>query len=168
MFQHTAARRRLPEKTRRCGLTWAVSTHSRSKAAAARLPTLTGTPKRFNTQPLEGGCRWSMNKMLKDAGFNTQPRGGGCPRFWLEPNATRGFNTQPRGGGCPPRPSTSAVSFSVSTHSRAEAAASRANSGGAGIKSFNTQPRGGGCPKGFKVNVWSVCFNTQPRGGGCV
>ena len=56
MFQHTAARRRLPNhrlKTDRAGI---VSTHSRPKAAASVFLEPTFFLISFNTQPPEGGC----------------------------------------------------------------------------------------------------------------
>ena len=77
----------------------------------------------------------------------------------------------------------------VSTHSRAEAAASTVVFRSAlplfqhtaarrrlltslglfyMIASFNTQPRGGGCIKNIKSTDVYLSFNTQPRGGGCM
>ena len=63
-FQHTAARRRLGGDWPRCGCQWAVSTHSRPKAAGIRLwlssasvivsthsrPKAAGQPRRSQTQ----------------------------------------------------------------------------------------------------------------------
>ena len=55
VFQHTAARRRLPGH--RC---------------RQRLPV------GFNTQPPEGGCRPAQRPLLLGVCFNTQPPEGGC------------------------------------------------------------------------------------------
>ena len=78
VFQHTAARRRLP---RGKGV--------RSADMAC-----------FNTQPRGGGCQSERLEGAVYLGFNTQPRGGGC-RYGLRQNQYRqSFNTQPRGGGC--------------------------------------------------------------------
>ena len=78
MFQHTAARRRLP-------LTVILSVlHVIS----------------FNTQPRGGGCNPSKRTESARQGFNTQPRGGGCINPISSMPRGRSFNTQPRGGGC--------------------------------------------------------------------
>ena len=95
-----------------------VSTHSRPKAAGLLAPT-TRSPKRFNTQPPEGGCTFEANPVLL-SGFNTQPPEGGCPeldiiyqRLKFQHTAARRrlasilimrppvhcFNTQPPEGG---------------------------------------------------------------------
>ena len=78
MFQHTAARRRLPRAkaiepssftvsthsrpkaaaniAHKIRAIWIVSTHSRPKAAAFISTYLSGHQTSFNTQPPEGGC----------------------------------------------------------------------------------------------------------------
>ena len=81
--------------------------------------------------------------------------------------------------------------FTVSTHSRAEAAANKADNGKQAQRSFNTQPRGGGCRQTYlnplhvqrfqhtaaRRRLLAIVptlkpvitgFNTQPRGGGCI
>ena len=55
-----------------------------------------------------------------------------------------GFNTQPRGGGCAAL-AAFLLSAVVSTHSRAEAAATNEGEFKINGCGFNTQPRGGGC-----------------------
>ena len=77
-FQHTAARRRLPLKSK------PLDKYSRFQHTAARrrLPHYDGA-KRHKSQ-----C------------FNTQPRGGGCCRRHHYHTTFTSFNTQPRGGGC--------------------------------------------------------------------
>ena len=123
-----------------------VSTHSRAEAAA---------------------CRHLLGINIRDC-FNTQPRGGGCLSGGdLEPLFNRCFNTQPRGGGCDGTPIPKVKVISVSTHSRAEAAADLKKRGHNIISSFNTQPRGGGCKGSITFYGSLKCFNTQPRGGGC-
>ena len=100
MFQHTAARRRLPSFIK-----------DRLK------------PICFNTQPPEGGCRNPREHLEELRGFNTQPPEGGCTKTSVDFNITlefqhtaarrrlRGFillthlckfsfNTQPPEGGC--------------------------------------------------------------------
>ena len=101
-----------------------VSTHSRAEAAA---------------------CRHLLGINIRDC-FNTQPRGGGCLSGGdLEPLFNRCFNTQPRGGGCDGTPIPKVKVISVSTHSRAEAAAPSLARHLDKARRFNTQPRGGGC-----------------------
>ena len=56
---------------------------------------------------------------------------------------------------------------SVSTHSRAKAAARQKRATGAKKPSFNTQPREGGCSRACRKRHRIICFNTQPREGGC-
>ena len=55
----------------------------------------------------------------------------------------------------------------VSTHSRAEAAATEGARCENSQPGFNTQPRGGGCSTQSATRPCVECFNTQPRGGGC-
>ena len=89
--------------------------------------------------------------------------------FYINNILTWRFNTQPRGGGCFVVQIVGYGENSVSTHSRAEAAA-RLWSFNFLYRncSFNTQPRGGGCKrKTYIVYRIKVSFNTQPRGGGC-
>ena len=54
-FQHTAARRRLVNDLQDGETVITVSTHSRPKAAGARLAVRIGVGLCFNTQPPEGG-----------------------------------------------------------------------------------------------------------------
>ena len=124
-FQHTAARRRLLHEDFEGKDYSAVSTHSRTKAAASRLVLLPCMGMRFQhtaarrrlpsirivTSPsavfqhtaarrrLHGRRQNSHNP---SSSFNTQPRGGGCICLLLHLNVIERFNTQPRGGGCLP------------------------------------------------------------------
>ena len=56
MFQHTAARRRLPMAASVKDFMSFVSTHSRPKAAAVTIFSFFSLVQCFNTQPPEGGC----------------------------------------------------------------------------------------------------------------
>ena len=56
MFQHTAARRRLPKFKERCNHLNVVSTHSRAEAAALMVSAIISCKGCFNTQPRGGGC----------------------------------------------------------------------------------------------------------------
>ncbi len=144
-FQHTAARRRLQGGSMRSSDLIKVSTHSRAEAAALtlltclfahrfqhtaarrRLPLNNGDNRQsincFNTQPRGGGCFNSVRVLPCPSCFNTQPRGGGCLGTSTIRIRSGGFNTQPRGGGCTPAPRIAYHQLTVSTHSRAEAAA---------------------------------------------
>ena len=100
-----------------------VSTHSRTKAAALRCAAGWYRGCRFNSQPLEGGCRQPCCAVRSVRGFNSQPLEGGCscrsslvPVWaWFQLTAARR------------RLPTSLFSFGVfhivSTHSRSKAAA---------------------------------------------
>ena len=116
-FQLTAARRRLPARRGKQDSARAVSTHSRSKAAALvredkaqRLRVSTHSRSKaaararckglcargcFNSQPLEGGCLCSLRRSLRRLRFNSQPLEGGCCRQqrWLQ---RRGVSTHSR------------------------------------------------------------------------
>ena len=165
-FQHTAARRRLLNS-----------------------PSFVIFTKCFNTQPRGGGCAIMRCRGFYIFSFNTQPRGGGCLPPCFDRVEKMGFNTQPRGGGCTYLGRRSTI-FRVSTHSRAEAAAS--------IKPIKFAPfmfqhtaarRRLRYSRSELIAMWQVSthsraeaaasmpcpddtdrcgFNTQPRGGGCL
>ena len=134
MFQHTAARRRLPVKSSIIFLNLSVSTHSRAEAAAAYFLIALAAISVSTHSRAEAAA-------IKQVGFL---------------DLLKSFNTQPRGGGCDPVPVKSNGVF-VSTHSRAEAAACITASVAAVSASFNTQPRGGGCSQLFTL----YCLVTQ-------
>ena len=123
MFQHTAARRRLPKGVYLWKTKLLVSTHSRPKAAAgdiyrsmkAKDVSTHSRPKAaacvqslmrlpapcFNTQPPEGGCiRLWWCAGWQYICFNTQPPEGGCIFYISVRKKTFCFNTQPPEGGC--------------------------------------------------------------------
>ena len=138
----------------------------------------------FNTQSRGGGCdvtsidkaiqlmfqhtvarrrlQKSGDHKMQPSCFNTQSRGGGCPCSIVCSSLSSRFNTQSRGGGCVLHP----MRFyrqNVSTHSRAEAAASR-NAGIGNGTGVSTHSRAEAAalhrPKvGRLINR----FNTQPR-----
>ena len=100
-FQHTAARRRLHKPAQLTDLFTVVSTHSRAEAAATL-----------------------QDQILKiDNSFNTQPRGGGCMDYkaFLHPLVV---STHSRAEAAAGRIFLVGRTYGkVSTHSRAEAAA---------------------------------------------
>ena len=76
-FQHTAARRRLGILGINIKMHFFVSTHSRPKAAGARMRLFCWSRGSFNTQPPEGGWQGNcMARLIQDC-FNTQPPEGG-------------------------------------------------------------------------------------------
>ena len=146
VFQHTAARRRLPLDSSIPPVLSRVSTHSRAEAAANSRFILQAR-KTVSTHSRAEAAARSSGKVIhsrtvsthsraeaaanifllphsSNDSFNTQPRGGGCHQRCDLPFKKQSFNTQPRGGGCV-RAILNRPSFLVSTHSRAEAAASR-------------------------------------------
>ena len=143
-FQHTAARRRLHCHDLVQSHCFAVSTHSRPKAAAWATSIALATTRRFNTQPPEGGCRRQCGWFLNRGGFNTQPPEGGCA--FIGRIIFRGmcFNTQPPEGGCLDSQAQQAM-FEWFQHT---AARRRLRYGAGSVcegASFNTQPPEGGC-----------------------
>ena len=183
LFQHTAARRRLPYVSPDDNAHLGVSTHSRAEAAAILNQHKRTTTKVSTHSRAEAAASYQLNKTGVKQCFNTQPRGGGCYSYIassffsgsFQHTAARrrlrnqvrqsidcmGFNTQPRGGGCNVLKSGEQYYKIVSTHSRAEAAAYRQLGNKNILKSFNTQPRGGGCSlhrKTRKISVLNTVF----------
>ena len=122
--------------------------------------------------------------------FNTQPRGGGCNGnikpviaiTWFQHTAARrrllkisnvqiaAIPFQHTAARRRLRQQNILINYygKVSTHSRAEAAASFNFKNTCVFFCFNTQPRGGGCKmKNTEILLTIKRFNTQPRGGGC-
>ena len=86
-------------------------------------------------------------------------------RFWLYSRRPVSTHSHPKVAAIFTR--NSAGRLHVSTHSRAEAAASKNRKQSREIESFNTQPRGGGCFITDNCLSFFLRFNTQPREGGC-
>ena len=122
-FQHTAAQRRLRLLFFHRRPLDGVSTHSHPKVAAEgrSLKGVIGgvsTHSRPKAAAKTTGCKGEFHSC-----FNTQPREGGCTKPLFESLPERGFNTQPREGGCLKQTLYVRPTISVSTHSRAKAAA---------------------------------------------
>ena len=100
-FQHTAARRRLLIDEAAFHEDLAVSTHSRTKAAARFASLQYCTPLGFNTQPHEGGCVPNMDTKYNEVEFQHT-----AARRRLQDKGFTHYKTDP-----------------VSTHSRTKAAA---------------------------------------------
>ena len=144
-FQLTAARRRLHQLRPANNLTIAVSTHSRSKAAALCGSRYGARPRRFNSQPLEGGCVFRPLADVFNSWFQLtaarrrlrQTASGYRFRKMFQLTAARrrlrADYTQGRH-----------IKY-VSTHSRSKAAARRTTSKPWPRWSFNSQPLEGGC-----------------------
>ena len=142
-FQLTAARRRLP------GPEHVQPVFALFQLTAARRRLLQSccrlcAPHRFNSQPLEGGCRLPRPNAKHQFCFNSQPLEGGCdcvisrdcvvevfqltaarrrlPKRCKDISARESFNSQPPEGDC------------------------LAERGGGSVKGgFNSQPPEGGC-----------------------
>ena len=102
---------------------WLVSTHSRAEAAASPSSIKRKILRVSTHSRAEAAAHIAYFNSAHSIRFNTQPRGGGCgyQKTWLKDFQC--FNTQPRGGGCASFYLNDLQSISVSTHSRAEAAA---------------------------------------------
>ena len=143
-FQHTAARRRLVPHGSGIGARHSVSTHSRPKAAGTSRLTKSAPPKRFNTQPPEGGWFCSLASLRLAVSVSTHSR----------PKAA-GRNT-----------STTSAVIMVSTHSRPKAAGTKRVGGGVDNPvSTHSRPKAAGLIRRLTAMLrWR--FNTQPPEGG--
>ena len=121
VFQHTAARRRLPGMVQVPSLVlWFQHTAARRRLRPIRgLCCLYGC---FNTQPPEGGCEPGP------IGFADKP-----------------VSTHSRPKAAAPAFACGLVPWAVSTHSRPKAAACSRTWANIWISGFNTQPPEGGC-----------------------
>ena len=77
------------------------------------------------------------------------------------------LSTHSRAEAAATRPYFNRTSTNVSTHSRAEVAARHLSQICDKQRRFNTQPRGVGCQSAISYWLFTSRFNTQPRGGGC-
>ena len=145
-FQHTAARRRLPDGFGGYNTLTQVSTHSRPKAAA----TMTEAEQKaaiVSTHSRPKAAARSFNSLfITSAGFNTQPPEGGCVAgiviiavsWWFQHTAAR-------------------RRLPVCLYSQSNV-----------VDGFNTQPPEGGCTCAICSAVAPCGFNTQPPEGGCL
>ena len=122
MFQHTAARRRLPEPER------SLRTHSRFQHTAAR--------RRL---------RQRQNEAILAVSVSTHSRAKAAANTSGNNQYTKEVSTHSRAKAAAKLDGKTYQSAPVSTHSRAKAAAPAVNPDVATDKSFNTQPREGGC-----------------------
>ena len=144
-----------------------VSTHSRAEAAAQAFVLPTPLAPCFNTQPRGGGCGRKRNRGSGKRCFNTQPRGGGCDtRNALLLTLGKFQHTAAR-RRLPIKKSSLSIGTSVSTHSRAEAAAFDIHIPKITIN-VSTHSRAEAAAIAYLTcSAVIVGFNTQPRGGGC-
>ena len=166
MFQHTAARRRLPQHENLNKLIKSVSTHSRPKAAAYGSRLWAYAVNCFNTQPPEGGClRFSALGIRRQLFQHTAARRRLRLRTvryevgtWFQHTAARR------------RLLNSMVSLYRLKRFQHTAARRRLHKSGCALlqrQGFNTQPPEGGCHS-FSPKYRNLgCFNTQPPEGGC-
>ena len=100
MFQHTAARRRLPAFNISPCLASSVSTHSRPKAAAVTFH-LIKTQHLVSTHSRAEAAADGFGGYNTLTQVSTHSRAEAAARVDIDPqNEWISFNTQPRGGGC--------------------------------------------------------------------
>ena len=167
LFQHTAARRRLPPARRGPVFDSHVSTHSRPKAAACMVfslprPDIVSTHSRpkaaARTRPAAARAQATFQhtaarrrlRIIRVARLgrihvstHSRPKAAACTQPQL---LDRG---------------------AVSTHSRPKAAAKGSAHRNGVRPGFNTQPPEGGCSRFRRPRPGPQCFNTQPPEGGC-
>ena len=78
MFQHTAARRRLPHAVNGVYQAISVSTHSRAEAAALEQARMFQRLEVSTHSRAEAAATLAILAAKPSMCFNTQPRGGGC------------------------------------------------------------------------------------------
>ena len=123
MFQHTAARRRLPFMK---AMFWEIDAFQHT-AARRRLRSgsnfSSGNTKSFNTQPPEGGCsRRARFLFFAPVSTHSRPKAAAAYKGRFS-NSYHCFNTQPPEGGCILTKDGIFTATFVSTHSRPKAAA---------------------------------------------
>ena len=122
-----------------------VSTHSRAEAAAFG-GIYVGVGLWVSTHSrAEAAADLGYSHLTHKLCFNTQPRGGGCTNKNNRPCYSSMFQHTAARRRLPSISTPFIFKTSVSTHSRAEAAATSASNIRSNDKCFNTQPRGGGC-----------------------
>ena len=168
MFQLTAARRRLPAMPPVVIQGRRVSTHSRSKAAAASFMTSLRSGCCFNSQPLEGGCVSSIKPGCPLAMFQLTAARRRLPgRNPPHPRQT-GVSTHSRSKAAAVAVHAGLVAVNVSTHSRSKAAADAYRCLVVAVSGFNSQPLEGGCFVIHARHAPPRGFNSQPLEGGCL
>ena len=123
VFQHTAARRRLLNARGEPLAIEPVSTHSRAEAAALGRDFALHELAVSTHSRAEAAARPCSSSWGSSASFNTQPRGGGCQKPLRPSHLTKPFQHTAARRRLPIIKNKSKKSESVSTHSRAEAAA---------------------------------------------
>ena len=150
MFQHTAARRRLLFKQSERVARWAVSTHSRPKAAAQLVgKILNGSVVSTHSRP-KAAATVIVNVAIDNlVSTHSRPKAA-AGHHKSSCRVGKSFNTQPPEGGCAMYINDDVQYMRVSTHSRPKAAATIAIITRRFTLSFNTQPPEGGCRRAVK------------------
>ena len=190
LFQHTAARRRLPRTPCSSLYSSSVSTHSRPKAAADTVRFRRQRDQSFNTQPPEGGCVSRGNPFKAFKGFQHT-----AARRRLRHSHRHPFPRNPFQHTAARRrllkPEKNRVHTPLFQHTAARRRLPNVRPQGCNDQGrFNTQPPEGGCSynkkyesRGGRVSTHSRPkaaagrillpvelngrFNTQPPEGGC-
>ena len=165
-FQHTAARRRLPSMRVKFGKRFLVSTHSRPKAAA-KFPYYFDEVKAVSThsRPKAAATRLAMAEIRREFQHTAARRRLHiCSIFrampvWFQHTAARR------------RLLLWKTHFAIAVKFQHTAARRRlralSDKATKLIERFNTQPPEGGCFNFTCFCFCTLCFNTQPPEGGC-
>ena len=166
-FQHTAARRRLVAHAADVRLPVFVSTHSRPKAAGPLPHRRMRRPKRFNTQPPEGGWREAEIIRRRDAGFQHTAARRRLDADHAAECAVCGFNTQPPEGGW------LAISCEIFDTQAFQHTAARRRlglkphvGGHFGIVSTHSRPKAAGIDWQCRVRACTVSTHSRPKAAG--
>ena len=128
MFQHTAARRRLPKATATLLYITSVSTHSRAEAAAVDVKHYRLLNVSFNTQPPEGGCTGRTDSLSQTRQFQHTAARRRLRLCTAYPYGPKGFQHTAARRRLPPEYRDQNHPYDVSTHSRPKAAAAKTKS----------------------------------------
>ena len=162
MFQHTAARRRLPfTATTKIG-----SVLFQHTAARRRLPPTSARWRiivSFNTQPPEGGCAfYQLLRSSHHVSTHSRPKAAATMQHSVYCCFRVSTHSRPKAAAN--RHASPFLHTTVSTHSRPKAAAAAQPRYALRIPCFNTQPPEGGCNQFFyQIPVFKVSTHSRPK-----
>ena len=167
LFQHTAARRRLPKERLGGVCVENVSTHSRPKAAACFRGHANFGKSCFNTQPPEGGCGvLYYRRVSRTVSTHSRPKAAATLAYMRQASLGVSTHSRPKAAA---RISVKIPIWGASFNTQPpEGGCKQQGNGDFAADGFNTQPPEGGCPGQRGIIAPAACFNTQPPEGGCI
>ena len=166
MFQHTAARRRLGSWSVICKLCWAVSTHSRPKAAGCWFSQMARTAKvSTHSRPKAAGEIHGETLKAVEVSTHSRPKAAGASTDEYSRTMPVSTHSRPKAAGG--NAMTPRAGHDVSTHSRPKAAGADLCSHVFVMQMFqHTAARRRLAVLWSRFNQTTERFNTQPPEGG--